>query len=147
MPTPPRFPTPPPQDEEMADIGKPAPALTAEKLNAKITVKDYDGNRKNFQLFADAIKLYFGFHEGQYKDKDKKKIMFVLSKLIIGEGELWRRMYMQGRDFKKTTSYKEFWEELEKAFRKENEADQALQDLHNLRQGTGDTAETIITRF
>jgi hypothetical protein len=73
--------------------------------------------------------------------------MFVLSKLTAGEAELWRRMYMQGKDFEKPIAYKGCWEELENVFKKENEADQALLDLHNLRQGAGDSAETTITHF
>jgi hypothetical protein len=44
-PPPAKTPTPPPDDIEMTDGGAPTPSnLTAEKLNAKITVKDYDGN-------------------------------------------------------------------------------------------------------
>jgi hypothetical protein len=143
---PPKTPTPPPEDTEMAD-GTAANTMTAEKLDAKITVKDYDGNRKNFQSFADAIRLYFGFHEAQYKEHKRKKIMFVLSKLTAGEAELWRRTYMQQDGFDDKKDYKTFWDEFTKAFQKENEADQAMLDLHSLKQGTGESAETVITRF
>lgn len=130
------------------DSGSKAPELTSEKLDAKITVKDYDGKRKNFQSFADAVQLYFAFHEAQYKGKDRKKITFVLSKLTEGEAELWRRTYMKSEEFKSDkTGYSSFWESFEKTFKKEHEEDQALLDLHNLKQGPGESAETVITRF
>ncbi|KAJ3510307.1 hypothetical protein NMY22_g16011 [Coprinellus aureogranulatus] len=129
-------------------MGSVAPDLTAEKLDAKITVKDYDGKRKNFQSFANAVNLYFDFHDAQYKDKDKRKITFILSKLTEGEAELWRRTFMQSEDYKKgEMKYADFWTKFAGAFKKENEADQALFDLHSLKQGTDESAETTITQF
>ncbi|KAJ3549559.1 hypothetical protein NMY22_g824 [Coprinellus aureogranulatus] len=119
---------PPPgmQEEDMGSVG---PDLTAEKLDAKITVKDYDGKRKNFQSFANAVNLYFDFHDAQYKDKDKRKITVMLSKLTEGEAELWQRMFMQTGEYKKgDMKYADFWTKFAEAFKKENEADQALFD-------------------
>ncbi|KAJ3549148.1 hypothetical protein NMY22_g993 [Coprinellus aureogranulatus] len=138
---------PPPGTQE-EDMGSIAPDLTAEKLDAKINVKDYNGKRKNFQSFADAVNLYFDFHDAQYKDKDKKKITLILSKLTEGEAELWRRTFMQTEGYKKgDMKYADFWTKFAGAFKKENEADQALFDLHSLKQGTDESAETTMTEF
>jgi hypothetical protein len=49
----------------------------------------------------------------QYKDKERKKIMFVLSKLTVGEAELWRRTYMQRAEFDTTENYKAFWKSVQ----------------------------------
>ena len=146
-------PEPPPEDVRMANIQggaeievpvPPAPTLSEKKLDTKITIPDFDGKRKKFQMFDDALGMYFRFHEDQYSGRDNKMIMFVLFQLTLGEAELWRRIYMRE---KKKHMWEQFWEKFTTAFQTEDEANQVLLDLHNLKQGPGESAETMMMRF
>jgi hypothetical protein len=53
----------------------------------KLTVKDYNGDWAKYRTFKDTIDLYFNYYDKQFKS-DKKKILFVLSKLSEGEAQV-----------------------------------------------------------
>ena len=112
----------------------------------KISVKSYDGDKKNFQTFHDSLKLYFLFHKDQYEGKDGKKIAFVLSKLDSGEAELWRRTYLTlNPDIKADAKYDDFWTKVKEQFEKGNQVEDTYYELNHLRQKSDETAETLIS--
>jgi len=86
-------------------------------------------------------------------DSDKKKIAFVLSLLEEGEARTWRTNYLKKnrndttKELDLTSTYANFISALDSTFKRANEEEEALFDLHRLKQRDGETAEQVITRF
>lgn len=138
----------------MSDHGEPLnpenpPAINTTTItgsDAKVSVKDYDGDRTRFQAFKDSVELYFEFYQEQFEGKDRKKIVLVLSKLTSGEALIWRKLYMKSEEYK-SDKYNEFWTKLEKTFKKQYQEDDAHYYLKNKQQSPKESAQTFITNW
>ena len=81
---------------------------------------------------------------------DEKKIAFVLGLLDDGEAHTWRTNFLRGaRQNGKFSfgSYKNFLQKLDDTFKRANEEQEALFQLHQMKQRNDETADQTITRF
>jgi hypothetical protein len=136
----------------MAAEGKNIASTTiagTDREQTKLIPKRFNGNRNNYRSFRDSVDLFFVL-EGRY-NTDEKRVAFVLSLLDEGEARTWRTNYLRnlrqlGLTLESST-FADFSEKLDATFKRKNEEEEALHDVHRMKQGNDETAEQVITRF
>jgi hypothetical protein len=108
----------------------------------------YDGNRKKFKTFQNAIVLYLGINRHIYHN-DEKKIGFVLSYLNDKEAAQWCEAWIERNTRTRLVYFPlfgDFINELNAAFEPVDVVGDAMHKLWTLKQGTR-SAEELVTEF
>lgn len=136
-------------EQTKTKMAEPTTDQTKNETTAKAPMpKRFNGNRNTYQAFRDAIDLFF-ILEDKYST-DQKKIAFVLALLDEGEARTWRTNFLRKKRISGATTYgtyDDFLKTLDTSFKRQNEEDEALFNLHRMRQKSDETAEQLITRF
>jgi hypothetical protein len=108
----------------------------------------YDGNRKKYKTFQNAIVLYLGINRHIYHN-DEKKIGFVLSYLNDKEAAQWCEAWIEWNTRAGLVWFPffgDFIDELNAAFEPVDAVGDAMHKLRTLKQGTR-SAEELVTEF
>ncbi|KAF6741209.1 hypothetical protein DFP72DRAFT_1084666 [Ephemerocybe angulata] len=114
----------------------------------KISVKPFNGNRNLYHAFKDSIKLYLLVDEKL--NTEEKKIAFVLSLLNEGEARIWRTNFLKAKHANGALNlgtYAAFMNDLDNTFKRDNEEDEALFNVHRMKQQKDESANQAVTRF
>lgn len=140
----------PPSDDPDDEPETTPPIMSDEKdSTSKFThPKAFNGDRKETLKFITACKAWFDANDTSYKT-EKHKVLYVIGRMKEGIAESWadqkRREWYETKDGKLPSTVKEFFTEIETAFKPIEASQAAITDIQALHQ-TG-TAEEYVGKF
>jgi len=131
-------------------MATPAAATTGTPKELRVnTPTPFEGDRSKLRTFLLNCELYLLINQEIY-DHDDKKITFVLSYLTGGDASMWKNQWLQSKRTGATITlgtYVAFYDDLTNAFKEEEQVQNTLHKLHNLRQTKYMLAEELNTEF
>jgi hypothetical protein len=109
---------------------------------------EFDGDRKKYKKFRQAVVLYLSVNRHIYDD-DELKIGFILSYMNDKEAAQWREAWIEGNTRNGQLwfpAYEDFLGEIDRAFNPTDAVGDAMHKLRALKQGSR-SAEELITEF
>jgi hypothetical protein len=109
---------------------------------------EFDGDRKKYKKFRQAVVLYLSVNRHIYDD-DELKIGFILSYMNDKEAAQWREAWIEGNTRNGTLwfpAYENFLNEIDRAFNPTDAVGDAMHKLRALKQESR-SAEELITEF
>jgi len=113
------------------------------------TPTPFNGDRSKLRTFLLDCELYLVINREIY-DHDDKKIAFVLFYLTGGDASMWKNQWLQSKRTGTTLTlgtYAAFFADLTDAFREEEQVQNSLHKIHNLRQSKNMLVEELNTEF
>jgi Domain of unknown function (DUF4939) len=109
-------------------------------------LKQFNGNRNTHKAFMDLVNLFFALEDKHY-NTDHKKITFILLLMDKKEARAWRTNFLCKNGIAKITygAYNKFIANLNKTFKHQNEEEDALFNLHHMKQKRDKSAEQAVT--
>jgi len=128
----------------------PAAATTGSPKELRVnTPTPFEGDRSKLRTFLLDCELYLLINREIY-DHDDKKIAFVLSYLTGGDASMWKNQWLQSKRAGAAITlgtYVAFFDDLTNAFKEEEQVQNALHKIHNLRQTKNMLVEELNTEF
>jgi len=113
------------------------------------TPTPFEGDRSKLRTFLQDCEIYLLINHDIY-DHDDKKIAFILSYMTGGDASMWKNQWIQSKRTGTAINlgtYAAFYTDLTDSFKEEEQTQNTLHKIHNLRQSKNMLVEELNTEF